>query len=102
MRIIALFNLKPGVSVSDYESWAKTVDIPTVNGLPSIDKFELFRTTGLLGSDARAPYSYIEIIDVNDMEQFGKDAAMPVMQAISASFQGMANVSFLTTEPVLL
>ena len=32
-KIVALFNLKPGVSVEDYEAWAKAKDIPTVNGL---------------------------------------------------------------------
>ena len=31
-RIIALFNLKPGISEADYEAWAKAKDIPTVNG----------------------------------------------------------------------
>jgi hypothetical protein len=38
-RIVALFNLKRGVSAADYEAWAKRVDLPTVNGLKSVDKF---------------------------------------------------------------
>ena len=100
MRIIALFNLKPGVAVADYEAWAKSVDLPTVIGLPSIDAFEVFRTTGLLGSEAASPYAYIEIIDVNDMEQFGQDVATPIMQAIANDFQGMADVTFITTEQI--
>ena len=29
-RIIALFNLKPGVKVADYEAWARAVDLPVV------------------------------------------------------------------------
>jgi len=32
-KILVLFNLNEGTSVADYEAWAKTVDIPTVNGL---------------------------------------------------------------------
>lgn len=101
MRLIALFNLKPGISVDAYEAWAKTVDLPTVNRLPSIDRFTVHRATGVLGSDAAPPYSYVEIIDVADMDQFGQDASTPTMQAIAAAFQDMADVVFLTTEPIV-
>ena len=100
-RIVALFNLKPGVSVADYEDWAKTVDIPTVNGLGSIERFEVFRAAGLLGSEASPPYAYVEIIDVADMEGFGKDVATEAMQKVAAAFQGMVDdLSFLLTERV--
>lgn len=99
-RIIAFFNLKPGVKVSDYEAWARAVDLPTVNGLPSIRKFEVFKTTGLLGSDAKPPYRYVEIIDVRDMGQFGQDVGTEVMQKIGAAFQGMADVTFMTTKKI--
>jgi len=97
-RLIALFSLKPGVDVAAYEDWARTVDLPTVNGLPSIAKFEVFRATALLGSDEKPPYDYIEIIDVRDMGQFGTDVATPVMTKVAGEFQGMANVIFVSTE----
>ena len=35
MRLIALFNLKPGVSADRYEAWARETDMPTVRGLGS-------------------------------------------------------------------
>ncbi|MEX6724981.1 REDY-like protein HapK [Parapedomonas caeni] len=98
MRLIALFNLKPGVEPAAYEAWAREVDLPTVNGLGSIERFEVFRATGQLGSDAAAPYAYVEIIDVADMDAFGADIATEAMQAIAATFQAMADVTFLTTE----
>lgn len=98
MRLIALFNLKPGVSIETYEAWAKSVDLPTVNGLGSVDSFTVFRATGQLGSDAPPPYHYIEIIDVKDMDAFGNDVTTPTMQAIAGAFQEMADVTFLTTE----
>jgi hypothetical protein len=72
-RLIALFNLKPGVTREAYEDWARMVDIPTVRGLGSIAGFDVFRTTGVLGSDAAPPYGFVEIIDVADMAQFGTD-----------------------------
>jgi len=97
-RIIAYFNLKPGVSVADYEAWARSTDIPTVNGLPSIERFEVFRSTAVLGSDTPPPYAYFEIIDVADMDAFGQDVATPLMQKVAGDFQGMADVVFVLTE----
>jgi hypothetical protein len=100
MRLIAIFNLKPGISVADYEEWAKTTDLPTVNGLPSVTAFRVFKTTGLLGSGAPAPYAYVETIDVADMDGFWRDVATPQMEAIAAAFSGMADVTFMTTEEI--
>jgi hypothetical protein len=97
-RIVALFNLKPGVSAAAYEEWAKTTDMPTVKGLKSIDDFDVLRSTAVLGSEDKPPYQYIEIIDVNDMGAFGEDVASEKMQAIAAAFQGMADVTFIMTE----
>jgi 5,10-methylenetetrahydrofolate reductase len=96
-RIVALFNLKPGVSVEQYEAWAKEKDLPVVNGLESIDSFEVFRVTGSLTGGA-IPYQYVEIIDIADMEAFGQDIATEKMQAIAAEFQTLADVVFLTTD----
>jgi hypothetical protein len=99
-RILALFNLRPGVAVADYEHWAKTVDMPTVNALPSIENFEVFRVTGKLGSSDAAPYAYAEIIDVRDMAVFAEDVATEKMQAVAAEFGRLADTVFLTTEPL--
>jgi hypothetical protein len=100
MRLIALFNLKPGVAVADYEAWARGTDLPTVNALPSVGAFRVFKTTGTLGSAAAAPYGYVEIIDVDDMDQFGKDVATETMQKVAAAFGAMADVTFMTTEEI--
>jgi len=99
MKILALFNLKPETSVADYENWAKTVDIPTVNGLGSIEKFEVFKTTGLLFSEDKPPYQYFETIDVLDMDQFGAEAGSATMQKVAAEFQAMVDdLVFISTE----
>jgi hypothetical protein len=100
MRIFAMFNLKPGVSEDAYRRWAREVDVPTVNGLGSVDAFEVFHATGRLGSDDPPPYAYIEMLDVNDMDAFGRDVATPAMQEVAASFQAMVDVVFVTTERI--
>jgi len=98
-RIIALFNLKPGVSEADYEAWAKSTDLPTVKGLKSVDDFEVFKAIGLLGSSDKPPYAYIEIIDVNDMETFGSEVGGETMQKVAGEFQAMADdLAFILTE----
>jgi hypothetical protein len=99
-RIIAFFNLKPGVAVADYEAWARAVDMPTVKGLGSIGNFQVLRSTAVLGSDAPPPYAYFEIIDVKDMALFGEEVASPLMQKVAAEFGGMVDVTFVMTEPL--
>lgn len=99
MRIVVLFNLKPGTDVAAYEEWARTRDMPGVRSLTSIDDFQILRATGLLGTDAAPPYRYIEIIDVNDMEGFGKDVGSEAMQKVAGEFQAFAdNPQFILTE----
>jgi len=100
MRLIALFNLKPGVKVDDYEAWARRVDLPTVNRLGSVSSFRVFKTTGMLGAQGAAPYAYVETIDIDDMDEFWNDVDSPVMREIAAAFAGMADVTFMTTEEI--
>jgi hypothetical protein len=101
MRIFALFNLKPGVDPDAYAAWARAVDLPTVNALGSIAGFRVFQSTGLLGSDAKPPYAYIEVIDIADMDQFGRDVASEAMQAVAAAFGEMVDVTFITTDEIV-
>lgn len=96
--IVVLFNLKASADEADYQAWAKQTDIPTAGGLPSVDVFEVLKTEGLLMSEDKPPYQYIEILKVNDMEQFGKDAGSSVMQKVAAEFQAFAdNPLFIMT-----
>lgn len=99
MRIIVLFNLKPGVDRAAYEQWARATDIPGVRALGSVSDFQVYRATGLLGTDARPPYAYIEAIDVADMAAFGVDVASAAVQKVAAEFQRFAdNPQFILTE----
>jgi hypothetical protein len=103
MRIIVLFNLKPGVTPAAYEEWARTRDIPGVRSLPSIDSFRIFRSTGLLGQPGTtAPYAYTEVIDVIDMDGFWKDVAGEASQKVAAEMRDYVDGEpvFITTEEV--
>jgi len=99
MRIIALFNLKPGVAAADYEAWARKRDIPGVRSLISVTDFEVLRATGVLFSDAAPPYAYIEILDVTDRDEFLADCAGATVQALAAEMGEYAvGATFITTE----
>ncbi len=99
-RIIVLLNLKEGKNKADYEAWARKTDLATVNALGSVAEFTVYAATGLLGSDARPPYDYIEIIDVADMDAFGRDVATPTMQMVAAEFQDWAEPIFILTRNI--
>ncbi len=99
--IVVLFNLKPGVSKTDYEAWAKSTDIPNVRGLKSISGFDVLRTTGLLGTEDASPYEYIEIITVKDMALFGEEVGTETMTKVAAEFQTVADApQFIMTESI--
>lgn len=83
-RFFVLFNLQAGRDPDEYERWAEERDAAAVRALPSIDAFNVFRIDGALDGEAR--YRYVEVIDVNDMEQFQADVATEEMQKVAAEF----------------
>ena len=96
--LVVLFNLKPDVSKADYEKWAKNTDLKIVRQLKSVDRFDVFETQALLGSDEEPPYQYVEIIDVNDMDVFGGEVGTDAMGAVAKEFQALAdNPTFMLT-----
>lgn len=99
MRIVCLFNLKPGVDPADYEAWARGTDIPGVNALSSVEGFTVHRATGLFGSDAKSPYDYVEVIDIVAMDPFVAEVSTEAFQKVAAKFQDYAdNPQFILTE----
>lgn len=99
MRIVVLFNLKPDADPAAYEAWARGTDIPGVNALGSVESFTVHRATGLFGSDAKAPYDYVEIIDIHGMDPFVADVSDPEFQKVAAAFGDFAdNPQFILTE----
>jgi len=97
--VIVLFNLKPGVSREDYEAWARGSDLPVVNALDSVERFEVLKSRGLLMGEGQSPYAYFEIIRIKDMQAFAKDLNDPAVQAGAAQFQTYAdNPLFILTD----
>lgn len=98
--LVCFFNLKPGADVSAYENWARTTDIPTVRGLKSNGGFDVFKMLTVRNKDIPPPFEYIEIIKINDMDQFGQDVATDMMKKVAGEFREFADPTFVVAEKI--
>ena len=97
--LIVLFRLKSEADAAEYERWAATTDLPTVRKLDNCQRFDVYRASGLLGTDTAPPYDYVEIIDVTDLAAFRKETASDTMRRVAAEFRGFADKPvFVVTE----
>jgi hypothetical protein len=96
--VVVLFNLKAGVDAAEYEAWARSTDLPHVNGLPSVRSFRVLRAAGLLGG-APAPYQYVELIEIVSLEDFRGEVKSEVMQGVAREFRAYADApQFIVTQ----
>lgn len=99
--LIVLFNLRADADAATYEQWAKTTDLPVVRSLSGVSSFDVYRTSGLYGSNSPAPYKYVEVIDIADMQQFSRDLGTAIMRDIASQFQAFAdNPIFILSEKI--
>ncbi len=98
-KLVVLFNLADESRRAEYEAWAQSTDLPIVRELPSVDSFTVHRVKSLFGTDAPAPYQYVELIDINSLDQFGADVSTETMGKVAAAFQEFAdNPIFMLTD----
>jgi len=98
--IVVLFNLKAGVSAADYEAWARRADLPSVNALPSVRSFRVLRSGGLLNG-ASAPYQYVELIELDSLDEFRGEVKSDVMQSVAREFRAYADAPlFIVTQSI--
>jgi hypothetical protein len=98
-RLFVLFTLTEGADRDEYEQWARVRDSPVVRGLPAVQRFDVHRISGTL--DGPAPYDYVEVVDVTDMDQFSRDIQDPEMQAVVTEFGAFADSPvFMVSEPL--
>jgi hypothetical protein len=97
--LIVMVNLKEGVDSEEYERWAKENDAPAAKSLASVDDWRVHKAIGLLGSDAALPFDYVEVVQVNDLDQLGSDVASERMQRVTGELLTFAEPPlFVLTE----
>ena len=74
--------LKPGAEPEDYERWLREYDYPVAKTLPSIVSYRTHRIEGPIHGAEQAGWSYLERIEVRDVEQYQKDLASPAGQEL--------------------
>ncbi len=89
--VIVLFNLKEGADQAEYQAWARRRDLVEVNRLPSVDRFRVLRSVGLLGGAGGPPFQYVEVIDLNSMEKFGEDLQSAEAGELAEEFRRFAS-----------
>lgn len=74
--------LKPGVKPADYERWLREYDYRVAKTLPSIISYRTHRIKGPINGAESTGWSYIERIEVRDVEQYQRDLASPAGQEL--------------------
>ena len=74
--------LKPGVKREDYEKWLVEYDYVVARSLPSIASYRTHRIEGPINGAEMAGWSYIERIEIRDVEQYQRDMASPAGQEL--------------------
>jgi hypothetical protein len=96
--MIVLVDLKEGVRPADYERWVLETYAPAARNLPSVRDWRNYRIGGLLASDSAPPYEYIVTLDIEDLEQLGRDMASEEMQGLLSELHRFARVTQLMSE----
>jgi len=96
--MVVLVNLKEDVTPEAYERWLDERYVPAVLGLPSVDEWRGHRVGGLAGADGEPPYQYIVAVEINDLEQLGRDMEGEQVQTLLGELRRYAEVTQLMTE----
>ena len=92
---IILYNLADHVTDEQYKEYVVNEKGPLLDGLSSVEKFELFKVTGSM--DGEIPYKYVGILRIKDLEAFlQKDAPSKEFQDFGAKWSTMVKPGFVT------
>lgn len=96
--MIVLVNLKEGVSHEDYERWLQERYVPAVLGLSSVDEWRGYRVRGLPESGGDPPCQYVVSVEINDLDQLGRDIDSELMRLLLGELQQFTDVTQILTE----
>jgi hypothetical protein len=96
--MFVLVNLKEDTTPGAYERWLADRYVPAVLGLPSVDDWRGHRVVGPGESAGEPPYRYVVAVEVNDLEQLGKDMESEQVRVLLGELGRYAEVTQLMTE----
>ena len=77
-----LVKVRPGVSLDEFEKFEREVDYVKAAQNPSIVSYRTHRIEGPINGAETAGWSYIERIEIRDVEQYQRDMASPAGQEL--------------------
>lgn len=87
---IILYNLAPHVTDEEFQDYVDKEKGPLIDGLPSVEKYELLRIDE--SATGGIPYKYVGIVHLKSREDFQtKDMASKPYQAFRAKFGPMVS-----------
>ena len=86
MPVVFWFSrLQPGIDPADYERWVREVDYVAAKQIASLISYRVHRINGPCVGDTPAPYDYVEIAEVTDIDEYRRDLENhPAVHAIVA------------------
>jgi TPP-dependent pyruvate/acetoin dehydrogenase alpha subunit len=97
MPIVFWFSrLQPGVDAAAYERWVREADYVAAKAIPAIISYRVYRIHGPCLGDDSAPYDYVEVVEVTDLDDYRRDieqhpAARPIVAEIGHYVQSTGN-----------
>jgi hypothetical protein len=71
--VFVLSKIRTEANPEKYEDWVRKYDYPTSKKFKSIISYKAFKVKGYLEEKELPEYSYIEHIDITDLEEYKKD-----------------------------
>ena len=96
--MIVLVSLKENVAPEEYERWLHERYVPAILDLPSVDEWRGHRVGGPAESGGEPTYGYVVTVEINDLEQLGRDMQSERVQALLGELGRYAEVAQLMTE----
>jgi len=75
-----LSKIRPDADPAEYEKWVMEYDYPTSKKLKSIIHYRTYKVKGAL--EGSPEYSYIEHIDITDIEEYKKDLSTSIAEEL--------------------
>jgi len=83
-RVFFLTHLREGVDPDEYERFLREVDYPKTQELLPVSYYRATRIEGRAISEGDSPYSYIEVLDIDDFETYKAAFSEPDVAELAA------------------
>lgn len=92
---IILYNLKPDVTDEQFKAYVDNEKGPFIDGLPSVDKYELVRLDS--SPTGGVPFKYVGIVTLNSLDDFrNRDTKTEEYKAFTAKMASLTSELHIT------